>query len=53
MILVDGEVGLDYYDYSLSVPSGLSVTDSSDPLLIMLVRMTEVSTRREISNNNT
>ena len=44
MILVDGGVGLDYYDYGLSktVPSGLSVADSSDPLLTMPVRMTEV-----------
>ena len=37
-------MGLDYYDYEYSlskaVPSGLSAADSSDPLLIMPVRMT-------------
>ena len=37
-------MALDYYDYSLSktVPSDLSVAESSDPLLIMPVRITEV-----------
>ena len=48
MIIVDRGVGLDFYEYdydyclSKTVPSDLSVADSSDPLLIMPVMMTDV-----------